>query len=95
MTFERFIELLQQLITMTDPKNEEQVLNAKNILKNLMELAHSSEMADAVTIRAMHQGYSEFAMLLRSKESFAGKRGDFSGNQAKRNRLAMMLRPHC
>ena len=91
MTFERFIELLQQLITMT----EEQVLNAKNILKNLMELARSSEMADAVTIRAMHQGYSEFAMLLRSKESFAGKRGDFSGNQAKRNRLAMMLRPHC
>lgn len=95
MSFERFVELLQQLITMTNPNSEEQVLNAKNILKNLMELAYSSNMADEKTILAIRDGYYDFTMLLDSKESFAGKPRDFSGNQAKRNRLAMMLLPHC
>ena len=53
MSFERFIELLQMLITMTDPENEDELLNAKNILKNLQELAKSSGKADSRTIRSM------------------------------------------
>ena len=95
MSYERFIELLQMLITMTDPQNEEQVLNAKNILKNLLELAEDSGMADAQTIRVMHEAYVEFNLFLHRKADFAGKPGDVMGNKAKRNRLAMMLRPGC
>ena len=95
MSFDRFIELLQQLITMTDPDDFGEVLNAMNILKNLLELARSSELADALTIRAMHLGYAQFRGLLHSKDDFAGKPGDYSGNKAKRNRLAMLLKPGC
>ena len=95
MSFERYIELLQQLITMVEPENEEQVLNAKNILKNLMELADSSEMRDDLTRYAMKVGYREFVHLCYYKPNFAGKPGDTEGNRAKRQRLAVMLRPGC
>ena len=95
MSFERYIELLQMLITMTDPDDPNEVLCAMNILKNLLELARSSEKADAVTIRTMSEGFHGFNGLLRHKDNFAGEPGDYSGNQAKRQRLAMILRPHC
>ncbi len=95
MSFDRYIELLQQLITMTDPDNEDQVLYAKNILINLLELAQSSKMVDSITYRTMVSGRDSFTNLLRSKKDFAGKRGDIAGNQAKRRRLAMILRPGC
>lgn len=95
MSFDRFVELLQQLITMTDPRDQEDVLNARNILKNLLELASRSEMADALTIRTMDRAYMTFTGLLHSKEDFAGKPGDVAGNKAKRNRLAMLIRPGC
>ncbi len=95
MSFERYIELLQMLITMTDPDDSNEVLCAMNILKNLLELARSSEKANAITIRAMAQGFNGFTRLLRSKDDFAGEPGDYTGNQAKRQRLAMILKPHC
>lgn len=95
MSLERYIELLQAIITMTDPENEEQMLNAKNILKNLLELAKSSGMTVGPTMRAMTQGYYEFSMIMHHREDFAGKPGDYAGNQAKRHRLEMVVGPHC
>ena len=95
MSFQRFIELLQMLITMTDPENEDDVLNARNILKNLLELAESSGKADPKTIRSMLIANHEFTAMLHSKEDFAGVPGDISANKAKRQRLAMMVRPGC
>ncbi len=95
MSLERFIELLQALITMTDPNNEFQMLNARNILKNLMELARDSEKADALAIRAMGRSFREFSDIMRHKDDFAGKPGDYSGNNAKRQRLKYMFLPHC
>ena len=95
MSFERYIELLQALLTMTNPDNEEEVLNARNILKNLLELSRSSQMADPLTLRAMTMAYHQFTVLLRHREDFAGKPGDIAANRAKRQRLAMMVRPGC
>ncbi len=95
MSFERFLELLQALVTMTNPNDEEQVLNAKNILRNLLELADRSHMADRITLDTMEQAYHKFTFLLRHREDFAGKPGDYMANQAKRQRLAMMVRPGC
>jgi len=95
MSLERYIELLQAIITMTDPENEEQMLNARNILKNLLELARSSGMAGGPTMRAMTEGYHGFSMIMRHRENFAGKPGDYAGNQAKRHRLEMVIVPHC
>jgi len=95
MSLERYIELLQAIITMTNPENEEQMLNARNILKNLLELARSSGMAGGPTMRAMTEGYHGFSMIMRHRENFAGKPGDYAGNQAKRHRLEMVIVPHC
>ena len=95
MSFDRYIELLQMLITMTNPENEDELLYAKNILKNLLDLAESSGKADARTIRTMMCGYHEFVYLLRKKDDFAGVPGDVAMNRAKRQRLAMMIRPGC
>ena len=95
MSLERYIELLQAIITMTDPENEEQMLNAKNILKNLLELARSSGMTVGPTMRAMTEGYHGFSMIMRHRENFAGKPGDYAGNRAKRQRLEMVVGPHC
>ena len=95
MNFDRYVELMQQLITMTDIDNEEEMLCARNILKNLMELARSSQKVNPMTMRAMVEGYHEFSMFMRMKDEFAGKPGDVEGNMAKRKRLAMTLRPGC
>ena len=95
MSFERFVELFQMLITMTDPDNQDEVLNALNILKNLMELARSSGKVDRLAFDAMETGYHNFRNFLKSRDDFAGKPGDYKGNQIKRQRLAMVLRPHC
>ena len=95
MSLDRFIELLQALITMTDPNNEDQMFYARNILKNLMELARDSEKADALAIRAMERSFRKFSDIMRHKDDFAGKPGDYSGNNAKRQRLKYMFLPHC
>lgn len=95
MSFEKYIELMQILITMTNPKNEDDVLYARNILRNLQDLARSSQKVDAVTFRTMVLGEQSFTSLLRRKDDFAGKPGDYAGNHAKRLRLAMLLRPTC
>ena len=54
-----------------------------------------SGMANGDVLRAMRVGYVEFNYILEHKDEFAGKPGDYHGNQAKRQRLAMMVRPHC
>lgn len=92
MSFERFIQLLQMLITMTNPYNEEEILNARNILKNLLELARSSGTADPRTIRAMSQGYHQYIYLLGHRNEIARRPDDTAENRARRRYLAMMLR---
>ena len=95
MRYERYIELMQQLITMTDPDDEEEVLCAKNILKNLLELTRRSKKATPQTLQAMLIGYAEFSRILQMKEDFAGVPGDIAGNLAKRKRLTTVIRPGC
>lgn len=86
---------MQQLITMTDPDDEEEVLCAKNILKNLLELTRRSKKATPQTLQAMLIGYAEFSRILQMKEDFAGVPGDIAGNLAKRKRLTTVIRPGC
>ena len=95
MSFSRFIELLQQLITMTDPEDEDQVRYAVGILQNLHELARRSDKIDRRTLGIIYIAIVEFSDLLRIKEQFAGSPGDVAGNLAKRKRLAMALGPRC
>ena len=89
------MELLQHLITMTDPADEQEVKSAENILVNLLLLAGKSGMADRKTIVAMRLACEDYQLLLRRKGDFAGEPGDYYTNRVKRQRLAMMLRPNC
>ncbi len=95
MSYDRFIELLQMLITMTDPEYEESVQNAKAVLKHLGRLGKTSGMMDAYTFRCIHGAYNEFESLLRHRVEFAGVPGDTEGNMAKRRRLSLAVYPHC
>lgn len=95
MSYERFIELLQQILTMVDPADKEQVKYAKEVLKNLRDLAIASDKADGGVLRAMTIAYHEFEFILPHRNEFAGTPGDITGNRIKRQRLAMMVRPTC
>ena len=54
MSLERYIELLQAIITMTNPENEEQMLNARNILKNLASMQnHGGYKSLGLSVRIM------------------------------------------
>lgn len=95
MSLESYIKLYQELLTMVDPENPYSVEQAENILRQILFMARISQKADALTIRCMHAGAHEFSAIVRHRDDFAGKRGDFHGNEAKRQRLMHMLGPHC
>lgn len=95
MNFDRFVELMQDLITMTNPGNGKGMIYAQNILVNLIELACSSQMVDELTLRAMGDGLHDFPSLMHEKEDFAVKPGDVEGNMARLKELALMLQPGC
>lgn len=95
MSLENFLSFLQQIITMTDPDDTASVALAKNAVVSVIALAHSSKKVDALTWRVMYAAEMRLEQLLRHKEDFAGKPGDYVGNQNKRHRLLNVLRPGC
>lgn len=95
MSLENFLSFLQQLITMTDPDDAASVALAENALTAVIALAHTSKTVDPLTARAMHKAHMRLNGFLRHKDEFAGKPGDYMGNQHKRYRLRSMLSPEC
>ena len=95
MSLESFIRLYQELLTMIDPDNDYSVQCAVSMLHMLYTLAHNSGKASPITIRAMDSGVRNFENLARHRNDFAGKPGDYKGNNAKRQRLKNMLVPSC
>lgn len=95
MSLESFIRLYQELLTMIDPDDMLSVEFAKSILHMIFVLARRSGKADSVTLRCMDNGVHSFERIARHRDDFAGKPGDFAGNNAKRQRLTHMLRPGC
>lgn len=95
ISLDRFIELLQALITMTDPEDMDEMKYAKEVLRNLNRLAGSSMKVTREVLRTMMAAYAQFDMLMQHKSEFAGRPGDYAANDAKRHRLAMTIRPGC
>ena len=95
MSYDRFFELLQMLITMTDPGDKEAVQDAKAILEHLLQLGGNSGMMDEYTIQSIRGAYRDFEALLHRKSDFAGIPGDGEGNKVRRRRLSMAVYPHC
>lgn len=95
MNRDTFLKFLQSLITMTDAEDPTSIASAKAILVNLSGLIRSSGMANGQVMRMVMNAESIFENLIVYKEDFAGKPGEVSKNKAKRDRLEMMLFPHC
>ena len=95
MSLENYLSFLQQIITMADPHDKASVALAKNAVTAVNALAHTSQKTDALTGRVMLVAEVQFERLLHHKDDFAGKPGDYMGNQNKRHRLLNVLRPGC
>lgn len=95
MSLESFIRLYQELLTMVDPSNTLSVVCAENVLRLIYALARHSGKANSITIRCMDSGVRQFSDLVRHRNEFAGKPGEFHANNAKRQRLRDVLYPHC
>ena len=95
MSLQSYIRLYQELLTMVDPNNPYSIEHALGILRQILFMAEQSKMANAETIEYMDAGIYQFEYLAKHHDNFAGKPGDFHGNEAKRQRLMHMLIPHC
>lgn len=95
MTLDNFLSFLQQIITMTDPNDRAAVALAKNALNSVLALGQCSGMTDAFTLRLMMRAENLLTQLLYHRDEFAGKPGDYAGNQNRRHRLRNVLTPGC
>lgn len=95
MSEKRFLQTLQALLTMVDPKNEESRRYVYNTVVNLYQLADISGKVDERTLSLMRMAARQIFLLIINKDDFAGKPGDYSGNKAKQHRLAQALQPYC
>jgi len=95
MSLDNYLSFLQQIITMTDIFDKASVALAKNAVTAVNALAQTSQKVDALTWRVMLAAEMQLELLLHHKDDFAGKPGDYMGNQNKRHRLLNVLRPSC
>lgn len=95
MSHERFIEYLQQLLTMVDANDRKSVKLARQSLEALVELAQNSGKVDRITYSAMHYAVRDFYRLIDHRSEFAGVPGETTENSQKRHRLALALDPAC
>lgn len=90
-----YLELLGQMISLTDPENEEQLRCARNTLENLLKLHRSSARSDKYVQRLLANACGIFPELCRHKDDFGFVPLEYEKNLAKRRRLAAMLSSGC
>lgn len=95
MSEKRFIQILQALLTMVNPKSHESIACVKATIEGILALAMESSKADRLTVRMIRMATHEIDYLIYHRDDFAGKPGDCEGNTAKQHRLAQVLRPGC
>ncbi len=95
MTLNNFLSYLQQLLSMVDPRDDNSVALAKNALSSTVSLARESGKADFETIRVMEKAVEHFKYLVENAKDYAGRPGDYHGNEKRRRRLMMSLAPMC
>ncbi len=95
MSLNSFLMYLQQLLTMMNPKDEYSIALAKTALNATVSLAAASGKADPKTLRIMSIAESDFRMLVRYAEDFAGIPGQYLQNEQKRKSMGAFLDPHC
>lgn len=95
MSMNNFLSFLQQLLTMVDPDNQYSIALAQTALDATVELVWASRKSDSLTIRSMMVAKNEFRYLVSHQDEYAGIPGEYSMNEQKRRRLALVLQPGC
>ena len=95
MSTKRFIEYLQELLTMMNKDDPSSVGTAKNALSAVVALAFASKKADPLTLRIMKAAENSFEYLAAHADDFSGVPGSYFENEKKRKRLLQMLSPSC
>lgn len=95
MSYDTFLKVLQSIITMTDANSPESIKKSKEIVEGLYQLIASSGMADILVTNMAADAVRLFNEIIMFKDDFAGVPGQIRRNKAKRDRLAMMIYPHC
>lgn len=95
MSEDKFLELLQSLLTMVDPENPCSVACMRTVLINIQSMAQQSGKVSRLTAVMMDFAQNRFCELIDHRKDFAGVPGEFQQNHHKRIRLRMMLTPGC
>lgn len=95
MSEERFLEFLQQLLTMAESGDQELVELARTALMSVVQLALKSGKVGQKTRQLMILAVDRFELMIIHAADFAGKPGEVYDNQKKRRRLLQMLRAGC
>ena len=96
MTTENFLSFLQQLLTIVDPKDQQSVNMVKSLLLDLKILSdHNTKPFGLVTRRMITVANLRIDYLIEHSSEFAGKPGEYDANHKKRQRLHILLTPHC
>lgn len=95
MSFNNFISFLQQILTMVDENDRCSIALATSILSSTIALAEASGKVDPITRRTMRMAENSFYDLVSHSKEFAGEPGDYKGNEQKRRKLGLMLKPGC
>ncbi len=95
MSEDMFLKLLQSLLTMVDPEDPLSVASFQNVLNSVLAMGEKAKAVDGETRMLMMRAAKYPEDIIYNRKDFAGKPGDYKGNQAKRNRLYQALMPSC
>ena len=96
MTVENFLSFLQQLLTIVNPNDQQSVNMVKSLLLDLKILSdHDTKTFGRLTYMTIAAANSQIDFLIEHSSEFAGKTGEYDANYKKRQRLHILLAPHC
>ena len=95
MSEKRFLETLQALLTMVNPDSISSSAMVKAALENLLALAVDSGKCDEMVIRMIETAIATADRLIRYRDDFVSKPGQYHANVARRDQLRLVIRPGC
>ena len=93
MNREQYFRLVQELLEMTEPGNEEAVANAEMTLEYLAKCAAASGKAEPETLRMMRNGSNAFLYFHNRREDYVGRPGDEEDAARKRRKIGEVICP--
>lgn len=95
MSERRFLQTLQALLTMVDPRSVTSRACVKSALENIAGLARASGKCNGLTLRMIFAAQKAIDSLIDHHEDFASIPGDRNTNVARMQQLRLTLCPRC